>query len=320
MKKVLFATAALVAGAVSVPHVASAQQNVTTNNAEFDITGYARFGVGYDEGRAEESIIISRFRLNLNAAVVTDGGVRFAATVRGQADENSDGTAGALTFGGARYQVSTNGLRVRIGNISGVFDDGGTIRPFEDVGLEGSIGMVDSFGFPGPAFGNSSDNNGILANYEIAGFKIAGSYVDESQNVNGTEDAQIGVGYAFGDYNVGAVVGRSETAGVDSDYYLLSFDGKVGQFGFAVVVGENDLNGPTGDDTAYGFSLDYDVSEATNVQFVYSGGGSADIAGNDDAYAIGVLHDLGAGATLRGFIGQDIGGDARADLGVRFNF
>lgn len=319
MKKVLFASTALVAGAFVAPQIASAQGvNNGNSSAEITLDGYARWGVGYNEGRAEESILISRFRLNINASVETDSGLRFAATVRGQSDENANGTAGSLIFGGARYQISSGGLRVRFGNISGVFDDSSTIRPFSDVGLEGTIGMVTSFGFPGPAFGNGSANNGILVNYNVGDFKFAASYVDESQNTAGTEDRQIGVGYTFNGWNLGAVVGESETAGVTSDYWLISVDGEIGGVGVAAVVGENDLTAPG--ETAYGFSLDYDVGAATNVKFVYSGGGTADLAGNDDAFAIGFVHDLGSGATLRGFVGENIAGNTVADLGVRFNF
>ncbi len=316
MKNVLFATAALAAGSLTMPTVASAQ-SVSAGNADITLGGYARFGVGYDEDRAEETIIISRFRLNINAAVETDNGIRFAATVRGESNENADGTAGSLAFGGARFQVSSGGFRLRVGNISGVFDDGSTIRPFADTGLEGTIGMVSSFGFPGPAFGVGSDNNGILANYEIGDFKVAASYVADNQNVDGVEDMQIGVGYAFGNYNVGAVYGNSDDGVNDDDYWLLSFDGSVGDFGFNAVVGENDINS---DDTAYGFRVDYDISSSTNIQFVYNGGGVADLPGNDDGVAIGFTHQLGAGARIQGFIGQDNSGSTRADLGVRFNF
>jgi len=316
MKKVLFATAAIVAGGITAPTVASAQ-SVSAGNAEITLGGYARFGVGYNEDRAEESIIISRFRLNINAAVETDGGVRLAATVRGESNENADGTAGALTFGGARFQISSGGLRVRLGNISGVKDDSSTIRPFSDVGLEGTIGMVSSFGFPSPAFNNASNNNGLLVNYTIGDLKLAASYVADNQNVNGTEDMQFGIGYSFGGYNIGAVIGEQETAGVSEDYYLLSLDGSVGDFGFAAVVGENNLNS---DDTAYGFSVDYDISAATNIKFVYNGGGVADLPGNDDGVAIGFTHQLGAGSRVQGFIGQNNAGSTVADLGVRFNF
>ena len=316
MKK-LFATTALVAGAMTAPQFASAQ-SVSAGNADITLGGLARFGIGYNEDRAEETIIISRFRLNINAAVETDSGVRLAATVRGESNENADGTAGALIFGGARFQISAGGLRVRVGNISGVFDDGGTIRPFADTGLEGQVGMVSSFGFPGPAFGNGTDNNGILVNYSIGDLSLAASYVADNQNVDGIEDTQFGIGYAFGDYNVGAVVGETTDAMGDTfDYWLVSFDGSIGDFGFNAVVGENDN---TSDDVAYGFAVNYDLNPSTNLQFIYNGGGVADTPAGDDGIALGFTHQLGAGSRIQGFIGQNNAGSTIADLGARFNF
>ena len=62
MKKILFATTALVA---------------TAGVAAADVTfgGYGRFGLGYDEGRADETFITSRFRLQIDATAESDMGV-----------------------------------------------------------------------------------------------------------------------------------------------------------------------------------------------------------------------------------------------------
>lgn len=323
MKRILMATAAIAAGAIAAPQVASAQ-SVSAGNADITLGGLARFGVGYNDGRAEELIIISRFRLNINAAVELPSGVRLAATVRGQADENAaTGQDNPLTFGGARYQISVGGLRVRIGNISGVFDDGSTIRPFADTGLEGAIGMVSNFGFPGPAFGNDSGDNGLLVNYDVGDLSLAVSYLNGAHSGNGIEDVQFGIGYSFGDFNVGAVIGDQETAaGVDNgDFWLVSFDGSFGAFGFNAVVGENSTGGAAVDaELAYGFALNYDVNEDTNIQFIYSDGGGTTAAPTDAQVALGFTHQLGSGSRIQGFIGEDAGGNTRADFGVRFNF
>lgn len=311
MKKVLFATTAIVAGAFAAPNFAHAQ-SVSAGNADITFTGLARFGVGYIEDREEEAIIISRFRLNINAAVELDSGLRLAATVRGQSDENSDGSAGALEFGGARYQISAGGFRLRLGNVSGVFDAGETIQPFADIGLEGAIGMADTFGFPGAAFGNDTGDNGVSVLYNVGSLALAATYTDESGSSDGMDEFQIGAGYSFGDYNVGVVIG--EDAG--EDFYAVSFDGSVGAFGFNVLIGQNDAGG--NEDLAYGFAINYDVGAATNVQFVYAGGGED--VNEDDTFGVGFIHDLGPGTTMRGMVGQNTSGNTRADFGVRFNF
>lgn len=319
MKKVLFASTALVATAFAAPNFASAQ-SVSAGNADITFSGLARWGVGYNEDRDEETIIISRFRLNINAAVETDAGLRFAATVRGQADENSDGTAGSLTFGAARYQVSTGGLRIRVGNISGVFDDATGLSQFNgDIGLEGTIGISDTFGFPGAAFGNGDGDNGVLVNYAFGDFTVAGSYVDDSGigGGAGTDDEyQIGGSYTFGDYTVGAVYGDDQ----DEEFWLVTLGGSVGAFGFAAIIGENDANLTDEDggegDIAYGLSVNYEFGAATTVTASFAGGGDAE----SEAFGVGFVHDLGAGTTLRGFVGQDTDDAVKADLGVRFNF
>ncbi|MEP2919865.1 MAG: porin [Sulfitobacter sp.] len=319
MKKVLFASTALVATAFAAPNFASAQ-SVSAGNADISFGGYARWGVGYNEDRDEETIIISRFRLNINASVETDNGLRFAATVRGQADENSDGTAGTFEFGGARYQVSTGGLRVRVGNISGVYDDATGFAHFDgDLGLEGTIGISDTFGFPGAAFGNGAGDNGILVNYAIGDFTVAGSYVDESgiDGGLGTDDEwQVGATYTFGDYTVGALYGDDQ----DDEFWLVTVGGSVGAFGFAALIGENDANVDDNDsgegDIAYGLTVNYEFGAATTVLASFAGGGDAE----SEAFGVGFVHSLGAGTTLRGMVGQDTDDSVKADLGVRFDF
>ena len=80
MKKVLFATTALIATA-------------SVAAAEVKFSGYGRFGLGYLEDRTgtvdaigggeatgvetDETILVSRFRLNIDGIVETDGGVAF---------------------------------------------------------------------------------------------------------------------------------------------------------------------------------------------------------------------------------------------------
>lgn len=309
MKKILIATTALVAST----GFAMAQ--------ELNISGLARVGVGYDEERADETIIISRFRLNFDASTETTSGVRLAARVRAEANENSDGTAGNLSFSGARYQISYEGFRFRAGNISNVFDDASTVQPFADIGLEGQIGMIDAFGFPGASFSSSGAGvNGVNALYSGGGLTVMASYAEDGFD---GEDIAFGVGYAFGDYQVGVLFGEVEDASdaeSNGDYYLLTLTGSNGPISWAVNVGENETNAAGGDDVAYGGSIAYDFNDLTTIQLVFSGGGAADIAGNSEAIGVGFNHSLGGGASLRGFVGEDIDSSTKADLGVVFTF
>ena len=57
--------------------------------AQVSFSGYGRFGLGYEEDRvSEDTALVSRFRLNIDANAVTDGGVEFSARVRLQADDS----------------------------------------------------------------------------------------------------------------------------------------------------------------------------------------------------------------------------------------
>ncbi|MDX1744028.1 MAG: porin, partial [Ruegeria sp.] len=137
MKKVLFATTALIATA----GVAAAESGV-------NFSGYGRFGIGYQEDRSvvtglatapttittvdgatttavlptsaesDDTILVSRFRLNIDGFTETDGGVRFEGRVRLQADEDSsNGEANSAGLNGARFSVIYGGLRVDAGNV-----------------------------------------------------------------------------------------------------------------------------------------------------------------------------------------------------------
>lgn len=323
MKKILIASAALLATTT----VASAQ--------EINFSGLARFGLGYNEGReatGDETIIISRFRLNIDVSTTTDSGLRLAARVRAEANEAANGsdtgTSSALLFSSPRFQADFGGFRLRVGNVSGVFDSADVVAPFFDGGLEGTVGAIDAFGFPGDSFdSNGTDGGqGIQALYSIGDFQVAASYSDNLGGTSGDEDFQFGAGYSFSDaLKLGFVVGSSEIATVDQDYYLITASGEINQIGYMVFVGDNEANNDVNGDSnvAFGFGVDYDVSAVTTVGFTYSDGGAADtntVTGNGAAVSLYVTHSLGGGASLRGFIGESIGGSTVADLGVTFDF
>lgn len=330
MKKILIASAALLATTA----VASAQ--------EINFSGLARFGLGYNEGREateDETIIISRFRLNIDVSTTTDSGLRLAARVRGEANEAANGsdtgTSNGLTFSAPRFQLNAGGFRLRVGNVSGVFDSADVVDSFFDGGLEGTVGAIDAFGFPGDAFDSDGSNGaqGIQVLYTVGDFQVSASYSDNLGGVSGREDVQFGAGYTFSDaLKVGFVVGSSEGTvevdGVDvatedeTDYWLITAAGDINQIGYMVFVGDNEANDDAdgSDNLAFGFGVDYDLSDVTTIGFTYSDGGAADLPGGDAAISLYGRQDLGGGATLRGFIGQAIDGDTVADLGVRFDF
>ena len=107
MKKVLFATTALVA---------------TAGVAAADVTfgGYGRFGVMYmddDSAGTDSTDVTSRFRLQIDATAESDAGVVVGARVRIQQNEGQQGMTN-----GARFFARSGGFEVGVGNIFGALE------------------------------------------------------------------------------------------------------------------------------------------------------------------------------------------------------
>ncbi|MFK7763538.1 MAG: porin [Roseobacter sp.] len=323
MKKLLIASTALVATA-------------SVAAAEINFSGYGRFGLLYEEDRAEgeETRFESRFRLNIDGVTTTDGGVRFAARIRVEANDNADNTADAGSFGGARFQVSAGGFRVRAGNISGVTDAAEVVNYFGfEPGLIGQTGQYANFGASFDAFASSSAGgaegaggvNGINVKYEVGDFAIMGSYSeDQDENDDAVEAGreeriEIGASYTFGAWTVGGVYGDAESDGsdggaeVDNDWWVLTASGSIGPADVVFFVGDSDND----DDATLGISGSFPVGASTDIVASISDGGDND---NDTSYGIGFAHSLGGGVSLSGMVGSNADDNTIADLGVRFNF
>ncbi|KIC22189.1 MULTISPECIES: porin [unclassified Leisingera] len=204
MKKVLFATTALIATAGMAA-------------AEVKVSGYGRFGLDWNEandvvaGRSDTNIT-SRFRLQFDASTETDGGVTVGGRIRAQA-ESRDGTPGTAAWSAPQFHVAYGGLRVNVGNIWGAIDSApGLYLNTTSVGTG-----IDGMGFNSLAIGNSfawdtftsagAGRNGIEAIYSAGGFT---GHVSYSQSNGGTvagsaqglERTAIMLSYSFGDYFV----------------------------------------------------------------------------------------------------------------------
>ena len=309
MKKILIATTAL---------VATTGVALADGPAAIDFSGYARWGLFYDEGAADETSIESRYRINVDASTETDAGVRLAARFRIQADDGGEGG-----FNGARFQVSANGLRVRVGNISGAFDDGATVDLYgHEPGLSTFVGQYRTWT---PRFGiidyesTGAGANGINVLYEASGFAIMAAYVDGDNqdgvpgDIQGVEFTEIGVAYEFGDWSFGVAYGQSEFGAIEDDYWAATAAGSFGIADVTVFIADSDNQS----DMSYGVSASFEAGANTDIIAAVAAGGDNSI---EEVYGIGFKHDLGGGATLRGGIGQDRDGDLEADFGVRFDF
>ncbi|AUQ67969.1 porin [Phaeobacter inhibens] len=323
MKKILFASTALVATA----GVAA---------ADVSFGGYGRFGVGYMEDRelnsstdpadlvagSPDTIIVSRFRLNIDASAETDAGVKFSARVRLQADEDSNnGEANAAGLNGARFSVEYGGLRVDVGNVAGAIDNLPNYYGNEP-GLENFTGQYsgNDYSFVGYSSGGAGVN-GVYARYAVGDFAVAASY-DQSAPGTDADRWDIHAAYTFGNITAALAYGETDAgAGSDLDMTVLTLGGTWGAFSGTLIVGDESTGTVATSDTFYGVSAAYDVSSATTLTFAY-GDGSGD--GDTRNVGIGAIHDLGGGVSLRGGIGEIKRGNAdgfmRADFGAQFSF
>ncbi|MEO0378693.1 MAG: porin [Pseudomonadota bacterium] len=335
MKKFLIATTALVGTA----GVAA---------AELSLSGSARVGLTYVEDRGatsatsgptlDETEIEQRFRFNIRGTAVTDGGVEFSARIRLEANEGDNSSTSGRGPGGADFSIESGGFRLDVGNTSDVADSGDVIdyygagigftsfleqnSAFYETGdlnpLTGAAAAVDRTLPIGGFSAGGTDATTIKLKYSVGDFTASASLSNTgTTNGGGTdvEETQIGFGYNFGNYSAGIVFGN-EDGGVE-EFVIATFSGDIGAFGFSIVVGDADIF----TDTAYGASVTYDISSATELRFVVAGG-AADVVdvSDDTAYGIGVRHSLGGGVTLAGGIGSNTGGKTVADLGVTFSF
>ncbi len=304
MKKVLFATTALVA---------------TAGVAAADVTfgGYGRFGVIYNDTAAGDSTdVTSRFRLQIDATAESDAGVTFGARVRIQQNNSDVGahgggmgpTAGPAGTGinGVRFFARSGGLEVGVGNIFGALEFMPGQYPI-DLGLTGLGYDYTAYAFNADAYSSGANGaagqNGVEVLYSMGDFSFHISASDTNDRV-----AAYGA-YTFSGWTVALGAQDSSAAG-DTEWTITAG----GTLGIADVTVAYADNGTNGDRTV--IAARFDVGAATNVE-VYV---ADDSILPDTGYGIDFNHDMGGGTSLRGGIASRLNGDTRADLGVRFNF
>lgn len=314
--------------------------SVTTAAAEIKFSGYGRFGIGYLEDRSttndniSDTILISRFRLNLDGVAQTDGGIEFSARVRLQADESSTtGEAGAAGLNGARFSMIYEGLRVDVGNVGGAIENMPN-RSGNQPGLESFVDQRsgDNYEILGYTSTGTGDN-AVFFKYAIGNFAVGASYDQNSTDngnvaLGGADQWDVSFQYSFENVTVALAYGETDgpADGIDPSLLIFTLGADLGDFSGTLLLARDDdteVNslGEETDGTAYGVSMAYDLGAATTILASY-GDGTAD--GDTQEIGIGAIYDLGAGATLRGGVGSIKEGSAdrqiRADFGVRFNF
>jgi outer membrane protein OmpU len=295
MKKVLFATTALVA---------------TAGVAAADVTfgGYGRFGILYNEANVgNETNITSRLRLQIDASAESDGGVTFGARVRMQQNNTDNGNSPAGTgFNGARFFARSGGLEVGVGNIYGAIEFMPGMYPI-DLGLTGLGYEYTAYQFGADAYssgGNgSAGSNGVEVLYSMGDLSFHVSASDTNDRI-AAHAAYSWNGWTF-------ALGAQDSNNAADTELAASVSGSFGPVDVTLAYADN---GTAGDHIT--LAGRFDVGAATNVEVYVA---DADNFANT-SYGVDFNHDLGGGTSLRGGIASLSSDNIRADLGVRFNF
>lgn len=331
MQKALLATTALVLSA----GVAA---------ADVTISGYGRTGIIYyedDTPGAQETQVVSRVRMNLDASTETDSGVEFGARMRLQWEQG-----GNTNTNPGKIWVRAQGLTVEVGNVDTAMDSAGLIYATDLGSYDRSGAFAPAVGYSALAGGmfayasgaySNGDRVGVAARYSIDDLTVRASYVDPDQTIDlpaGTEkELGLSVDYKWDNRLELSAAYTNNAGGVDGvDLFFLGAR-------YAVLenarIGLNYFNAddygvaaaglsPDGTDTfGQTFALygDYTLADGlTNIE-AYVANNDGEWAGKetDNAFGIGVNYDLG-GARLGASIHRDYSELVSVDAGVRFEF
>jgi outer membrane protein OmpU len=349
MKKVLFATTALIAlGSMAA--------------ADVRLSGYGRFGLDYNDlndsatpanggNGVSSTTITSRLRIQFDMSTETDGGVGFNARVRMQG-ESRDNNAGVMGLNGARFGVTYGGLLVNVGNIIGAVENAPGLYT---TGTRSAGTGIDGMGFNSlPIIGASWDAyssagvgaNGVEALYTVGGFTGHISFSQQNEtfaanNNGGEERAAIMLTYSFGDYYVTGAY-QSSTGGPTSSnatgaeelndgLYFVAAGADWGQFGAKLAYGS------TAATDAVTLEGNMDIGAASNI-LVWVNNASTNnlttrgpaatrttIGRDGTSWGINYQYDLGGGSTfVAGYVdserGVNAGSQKQFQAGVYFSF
>ena len=302
MKKVLFATTALVA---------------TAGVAAADVTfgGYGRFGIMYNDNDSttgdSSTDVTSRFRLQIDATAESDAGVVFGARTRIQQNNTDNGNDPAGSdLNGVRFFARTGGFEVGVGNIFGALESMPGQYPV-DMGLTGLGYDYTAFNDRGDQYSSSGSGaagaNGLEVLYSAGDLAVHVSASDDNDRVAGY------VAYTWSGWTF-AVGGQDSDRAADTEWTASAG----GSFGIADVTLAYADNGTGGDRVV--LAARFDVGAATDVEVYVADNSDSTDSANDTGYGVDFNHDLGGGTSLRGGVVKQIDGDTVADMGVRFNF
>ena len=304
MKKVLFATTALVASA----GIASAEVAIS-GSAEMGIVG----GDRYNDTQFFQSVDV-RFTMTGE----TDSGLTFGATIDLEDAVDTARTGADLvdSRGFSDYTVFVSGSfgTLTMGDTDGAFDwamretniVGGSIDDSETAhsGFNGNAGLDGVY-----------DGQIVRYNYSFSGFAIA---VSAELNDGGAGDPALGVGATYsGDFGgVNMRVGFGYQSNSAFDIMGVSLSGS--SAGFSAALNYSDLDGYRGNESHMGIGVGYTM-DAVSIGLNY---GSYDrtVGADRDGYGLAVNYDLGGGAVVQFGYSDGSNNQSSFSLGLAMSF
>ncbi|PJE35874.1 porin [Pseudooceanicola lipolyticus] len=350
MKKVLFATTALIATASMAA-------------ADVRISGYGRFGLDYNDRNASsgtngigapangisETTLTSRLRLQFDMSTETDGGVTLGARARVNYDSRDNVPTGGNGFNGARFYATVGGFTLGVGNIIGALEGMSGLyleTRTAGIGIDGAgfhsvVTNVNNTFFDWDAYSSGGAGvNGVEVLYSSGPFSGHISYSKRNDSTvnpgvgNGAAGAPartaVNLAYTFGDWT--ASLGHQSSDIVGEDKTAIAVFGDLGAFGVRVAYADND-----GIDK-FGLYGNMDIGAASNIVLFVTSEDAADAgaiaqgrdnrdvtAGNDtggegESYGIHYSYDLGGGASFEAGAVRSSNDQTQVQAGVYFSF
>lgn len=332
MKKVLFATTALVLSAGFAA-------------ADVSLSGYGRFGLSYDSGNDDTTVdkngvshssktwMEQRLRLDIKATTTTDSGLVFGGKFRVQYD---DGDTSGATTNAAQFYFTYEGATVQVGNVTTALDEdtAGLFYGSETGLTDSSWGDSRSSFFAYSSKGGLGSQSGIYGKYTIDGFTAEASYIDPNQygdNGEGVKAEKSAV-LSYSDDAITVAAGATWNGAGASDNTVWYVGGKYA-FNDQFAAGLNYIDegsvtdadfAPVGSDlgktiTLYGTYTTGPVEVLAYVANYYDYDDAISYE-KDTVYGIGANYDLGGGTTLKAALHRTSDSETYGELGVKFKF
>jgi outer membrane protein OmpU len=317
MKKVLFATSALVAtagmAAADVSLGGSGRVGIVYNSANDNVAGADSFKVG------------RRMTINIDGSGETDVGLSFGGRIRLRSDEGDT----VSTASSSNIRIGTDSWRLTVGNTSGAaayrvgyFQGSVGLTGLQDANVSFNIGTSDFTLASYSSQGNAGDV--VRLDFNLGDLGVSASLDSTGDDASNGQESAIAISYNFGDWSTSLAYTDERGLGVgtpSSSVISLSASGSIADFGvgFQYTDKENigdkfviDANYDFGPTTVIGFVAMTTVDAAGTLGFA---------AGEDNAteFGIGVTHSLG-GATLAGGVSYDYTEQTMVDMGILFSF